>query len=58
MTQRHIDVLSTASPEDLAQMQALSHEEMARVLQQGLEERREAEACESSTLVDPRIWFR
>lgn len=43
VTKKHIDMLSTASPEDLAKVQTLSGDEIAEALQQGREERREAE---------------
>jgi hypothetical protein len=58
VTKKHIDMLSTASPEDLAKVQELSRDVIAQALQQGREERREAEACESPGPTDSRILFR
>lgn len=45
VTKKHIDMLSTVSPEDLAKVQTLSGDEIAEALQQGREERRAGEAC-------------
>jgi hypothetical protein len=58
MTKKHIEMLSTASPEELARVEELSGDAIAKALQQGREERREAEACESPGPADSRVLFR
>jgi hypothetical protein len=58
VTKKQIDLLSTASPEELAQVEVLSSDAIREALQEGREERRVAEASEAPGPTDSRIMFR